>query len=133
MSAGAVTCTPGQYLPANATQCSACPGTSKYCPGGSFTQKDTDQGIFNCPTNTVTDTSGAACMIKLSKDMMKYGQNGKKKAVSEQCWTQSGIRNYAQCVTKHIKNKSGLVSGQNITVPKLKPEEMPMAQTQQAK
>ena len=63
---------------------------------------------------------------------MKYGPNGKKKGVSDQCWTQREIRNYAECVTKNIKNSSGN-NAAGITVPKLKSEEMQMAQTQQEK
>ena len=122
----AVSCVAGQYLPANTTQCASCPGTRKYCPGGSFSTSDSDQGIFNCPTNTVTDASGAACVIKLNQDIMKYGPNGKKKSASDQCWTQREIRNYAECVTKNIKNSSGN-NAAGITVPKLKPEEMPTA------
>ena len=99
------TCVAGKYLPANSTQCAGCPGTTKYCPGGEFQKSESDQGIFNCPTNTVTNTVGDACIARLSQDIMRYGAGGKNKKIEEQCWTQREIRPYAECVTKHIQER----------------------------
>ena len=45
-----ITCNEGYYLPANATECTICPGDS-YCGGGTYTFNETlAQGITACPT-----------------------------------------------------------------------------------
>ena len=39
-----VTCSPGYYLPANATSCSTCGGNNYYCPGGTYNVSSSAQG-----------------------------------------------------------------------------------------
>ena len=46
----AIVCNAGTYLPKNETICLSCP-TGKTCPGGTFTQRNFDQGVYSC-TNT---------------------------------------------------------------------------------
>ena len=113
------TCQPGQYLPGGTTMCKPCVGAQKYCPGGTFSPSDSDQGIFFCPTNTTANSDGSACVAKLSQDIMRYGAGGKNKKIEEQCWTKRETKDYAECVTKHIKNRTGDAGGQiKVEIPK---------------
>ena len=51
-SAGAITCDPTQYLPANSTMCVDCTA-GNYCPGGTFTfDEENNQGINICPAGS---------------------------------------------------------------------------------
>ena len=64
-----VTCSPGYYLPANATSCSACGGNSYYCPGGTFTPSSSSQGrsqvwagYYTTGGTSTTRTGQEACI-----------------------------------------------------------------------
>ena len=57
-----VTCSAGQYLPANSSTCTSCPANS-YCPGGSF-KTNAGGGKTSCPSGMVSSagsTSSSAC------------------------------------------------------------------------
>ncbi len=41
-----ITCSPGYYLPANSTTCTACGDNNHYCPGGDFSQSSSSQGRY---------------------------------------------------------------------------------------
>ncbi len=57
------TCAAGQYLPANTLTCQTCPANS-WCPGGTFSQSTSAQGINACGTGLISDagsSSSTAC------------------------------------------------------------------------
>ena len=98
-SAFAVTCDPGYYLKANATQCTKCPTTgNKYCPGGTYTTASYDKGVNKCLSNGRPNGDYSACIVSFDKIDMKYGPKGKSTALKNQCWTKNTTREYAKCL-----------------------------------
>ena len=93
-----IVCDPGYYLPAGGTTPRPCSGTKKYCPGGVFSKKSTEQGRFDCPNNSlpVPADRASACEMHISKDQMKFGPLGKQSNV--QCWTMTDKADFKACV-----------------------------------
>ena len=59
-----LTCNPGQYLPADATECKPCPD-GKYCPDKkTYTQSSSDQGDKTCQTGYVPNAQKTGCSIQ---------------------------------------------------------------------
>lgn len=56
----AVTCSLGQYLPANTLDCTTCKD-GFYCLGGSFNKSSSDQGLSTCPNNQKPNSSKTGC------------------------------------------------------------------------
>lgn len=52
-----ITCSAGYYLSGD-NVCIICPGTPYYCPGGTWTANDTDQGLESCPYYLTKHVSG---------------------------------------------------------------------------
>ena len=55
-----VTCSAGQYLPANTLTCSGCPAGYR-CPGGTFNRASSDQGKFQCTAGTYAAANSSSC------------------------------------------------------------------------
>ncbi|MBP9999614.1 MAG: InlB B-repeat-containing protein [Proteobacteria bacterium] len=54
-----ITCTAGNYLPANSTSCATCPA-GYYCPNtGNYVQSSSNQGIVSCASGKITETAGS--------------------------------------------------------------------------
>lgn len=94
---------PGWYLPANAVQQRQCFGEKKYCPGGEYSKKSTEQGRFDCPYNSNPTKNRAACELKLTKDQLKFGPLGKQGSI--ECWAMTSPEDYTACVYGVRTNK----------------------------
>ena len=99
MPAFAINCDSGQYLKKSKTSCDPCPSNEgKYCPGGTYeTNTDADQGIFDCPAGTSTNSDRSGCKVSVSQRKMKYGPTNNS-VLDNQCWTKTQIHDYANCV-----------------------------------
>lgn len=56
--AEAYTCAPGEYLPANSTVCATCT-QNHWCPGGTWGQAATAQGLRDCPSEFPYSAAGS--------------------------------------------------------------------------
>ena len=54
----AYTCAPGEFLPANATVCATCT-QNHWCPGGTWEQAATAQGLEDCPSEFPYSAAGS--------------------------------------------------------------------------
>ena len=82
-AASAVTCAAGKYLPANSETCTNCSGFY-YCPGGTFTPGDTEQGRTPCPaknTRVLSEITVNGFQMPVSNSS-NYSINGAKAVTS---------------------------------------------------
>lgn len=70
-----ISCSAGQYLPANSETCAACPSDS-YCPGKTgMTKSSSPQGATKCTGNTVPKADNSGCEEKkLDSVQCKVGE-----------------------------------------------------------
>lgn len=84
----------GQYLPANKINPVKCTNSKKYCPGHAYEPSDKDQGIYDCPFDTIANEGKTACVVEINTHDMQYGLDGTK----HQCWVEKDIEKYKACI-----------------------------------
>jgi len=62
VAASKISCSSGQYLPANAKSCSSCPSRYYLCVGGSWSTSSSDQGLVKCSSGQHADYSSNRCV-----------------------------------------------------------------------
>ena len=86
-----ITVNPGQYLPAGQSTPRNCTSTKTFCPGGSFTQKSTNQGMYNCPSGfRAKEPKHEACVGDFTKEQMTGGK--------KECWKKTDKDEYKACI-----------------------------------
>lgn len=106
VAAAAQTVQPGYYLPKGANQKpKQCTQSTFYCPGGEFTESDTDQGKLKCPSGSTANSRKTACTLKISKENLKFGPD-KNMPEDYQCWMYVGdAAKYKSCVLSKLYYK----------------------------
>ena len=106
VEASAQTVQPGYYLPkGSGSKPQQCSGATYYCPGGEFTESDTDQGKFKCPSGSTANPRKTACTLKIPKDNLKFGPD-KNMPEDYQCWMYIGdASKYKSCVLSKLYYK----------------------------
>jgi hypothetical protein len=95
----------GSYLPANSVKTKTCPAR-KFCPGGTFNMSSMDQGAYDCPNGGVVSDDKKSCVLTLTKEQMRCGQQGSKKddngiyrcVSSTPCWLKTDTEDYINCI-----------------------------------
>ncbi|HNY25310.1 MAG TPA: InlB B-repeat-containing protein [Alphaproteobacteria bacterium] len=125
-----ITCSAGQYLPANSGSCSTCTAGS-YCLGGTFSTSTSDQGLTTCPTGYMNGGTGAAaqtdCQIQTNAgyyiatandstqtmcaagyycpaSLVNYGSTGVRGQCTGATYSGSGSSSCTACPTGYTNN-----------------------------
>ncbi len=93
-----ITVPSGYYLKANSVEPRPCTAPKTYCPGGTFSKSGKDQGVYNCPYESKSNSSHTGCDLYLTKEQMQNGIYGKKGDIVSQCWLKTDINDYKTCV-----------------------------------
>lgn len=93
-----ITVPSGYYLKANSVEPRPCTAPKTYCPGGTFSKSGKDQGVYNCPYESKSNSSHTGCDLYLTKEQMQNGIYGKKGDIVSQCWLKTDVNDYKTCV-----------------------------------
>lgn len=102
----------GWYLPANSTTSKQCTESKKFCPGGEYLKKSVDQGKYDCPFNSSTNSDNSACNLILTTDQLKNGISGNGK-----CWMKTDPEDFVMCIYGTRLKQPSLRTSQTNTTP----------------
>ena len=101
-SQNTITCSAGQYLPANANACTQCTKGS-YCPGGTYNLDNNEHGRTTCPTGYTSDAGASLqtqCYVNCGPGQYKASTTSTCDDVTANYWGAGGKSFYGSALPR---------------------------------